>query len=229
MTLSLLLDNADPAIWGKWFRSGIFHGITTNPTLLKEAGQPCNLPRLKLLAQEAQKIGCKELHIQAWGQTTNEIVDCGISIGNLSTPQMHVFVKIPITKTGSEAAKELIKSNTLITFTACYEAKQVLIASSLGANYLAPYLGRIDDQGKDGAAELLTMQKILEGTCSTCKILVASIRDSSQINYLASKGISTFTINERIAKDLFKSKLTIEAAINLNKTQDLVSKKIALN
>ena len=212
MAISLLLDNADPATWLKWFKQGIFHGITTNPTLIKKAGQKCTLANLKYLAQEANSIGYKEIHIQAWGESVEQIVDYGLTIGSLSTSQTKVYVKVPITKIGVEAANILIKSDIPITFTACYEAKQILIAASVGASYIAPYLGRINDEGRNGSTEVLEMGKILKGTSSKCKILVASIRNCREINYLAANGITTFTINSKIAEDLFYSNATLEAS-----------------
>ena len=125
---------------------------------------------------------------------------------------MKVHVKIPITQSGSEAAKLLISSNISVTLTGCYEAKQVLIAAALGATYIAPYLGRINDTGKDGLTELVTMQKILDRTSSKCKVLTASIREIKEINYLASNGISVFTINTKLVENLFDSKLTQQAS-----------------
>ena len=211
MSLRLLLDNADPQIWSKWLRSGVFNGITTNPTLLRKACQPCNLPNLKHLIQEAQDLGCKEFHVQAWGSSVQDIAKCGLAIGKFSSNEMQVHVKVPITKTGSEAAKELIKSDISVTFTACYEMKQVLIAASMNASYIAPYLGRINDQGRDGEMEIINMQKILDRSKSPCKILVASIRDINEICHLASQGIQSFTINNEIAEDLFECQATFNA------------------
>ena len=46
MALRLLLDCADPLEWERWLPSGLFQGVTTNPTLLRRAGQPCNLDHL---------------------------------------------------------------------------------------------------------------------------------------------------------------------------------------
>ena len=211
MGLNLLIDNADPEIWANLLKTGIFNGITTNPSLLKAAKQPCTLHNLKFLVQEAKKLHCKELHIQAWGESYIDIYNCGLAIGGLSTPQMQIYVKIPISKEGTKAASALIQSNISITLTACFEVKQVLIASAIGASYIAPYMGRINDEGRDGKAELINMQKVIEGTCSNCKILVASIRAANEITYLASKGIKTFTINSKIAEELFKSKSTEQA------------------
>ncbi len=211
MSFSLLLDAADPEIWAKWMHLGIFHGITTNPTLLKQAGQPCNLKNIKHLSQIAQSIGCKEFHIQAWGNSSNEITNCGLEIGELSTPKMKVNIKIPITKVGCEAASKLIAAKIPITFTACFEAKQVLIASAIGAQYIAPYMGRINDLGRNGIEELIKMQDMLNGIRSKCKILVASIRNTKEIIHLASNGLQTFTINNKIAEDLFQSNETLNA------------------
>ena len=44
MALRLFLDSADPKAWQQWLASGLFHGVTTNPTLLRRAAQPCTLP-----------------------------------------------------------------------------------------------------------------------------------------------------------------------------------------
>ncbi|HJN34428.1 MAG TPA: transaldolase, partial [Prochlorococcus sp.] len=67
MTLQLLLDSADPSEWEAWLPTGLFAGITTNPTLLRRAQQPCQLDHLKSLAGAAERLGCLELHLQAWG------------------------------------------------------------------------------------------------------------------------------------------------------------------
>jgi len=212
VSLNLLLDSGNPEIWREWLKVGIFHGITTNPSLLMKAGQPCTIENLKRLAELAEEIQCKELHLQAWGKNSDEITNCGLRIGELSNSELKVHVKIPITKAGCTAAKELISSNLSVTLTGCYEVKQALVASAIGATYIAPYLGRINDKGKDGITYLITMQQILKSTKSNCKLLVASIRATKEINHLSSNGIETFTINSTIAKDLFSSQATKEAS-----------------
>eukprot|EP00978_Attheya_sp_CCMP212_P027033 scaffold90095_cov30-Attheya_sp.AAC.4 len=54
-----------------------------------------------------------------------------------------------------------MQSNVRVCLTACY-ASQALIAALVGAEYLAPCLGRMDDAGKGGANEILTMQQIVD-------------------------------------------------------------------
>ena len=123
-----------------------------------------------------------------------------------------MHVKVPITKAGTKAASNLISSGISVTFTACYEAPQVLIAAALGATYIAPYMGRINDLGKNGHNEIVNMRKILNGIGSNCKLLVASLRTKDELVKLASSGISTFTINPNLASNLFNVKATIESA-----------------
>ena len=67
MALHLLLDSADVNAWDAWLPTGLFAGVTTNPTLLKRAAQPCRLEHLQGLADLALAHGVQELHLQAWG------------------------------------------------------------------------------------------------------------------------------------------------------------------
>jgi|TARA_B100001964_G_scaffold116558_1_gene129859 transaldolase len=212
VSLQLLLDSADPITWQTWFATGLFAGITTNPSLLRRANQPCKLDHLKLLALKAEQIGYRELHLQAWGNDANELAECGTALAQLTTPGLTVQIKLPITQTGSQAARTLIAAEIPVTFTACYEAPQVLIAAALGAKYIAPYLGRINDQGRDGYSELVAMQRALDGVGSSCKLLVASLRHSNDLSYLAAEGINTFTISPVLAAELFDVEATLKAA-----------------
>ena len=217
MTIHLLLDNADPRIWHKYANLGVFKGITTNPTLLKQAGQGSRIENLQSLATQAEQLEYEEIHFQTFGETKSDLLIFARSISELKKEKLEIKVKIPITINGIHAAKALISEGISITFTACYEAKQVLIAAAVGATYIAPYMGRITDQGKDGLQEIIAMQNVLMGTGSSCKLLVASLRDINDIAILAKNGIKTFTLNDGIANELFHNSSTAEAAIMFDK------------
>ena len=111
MSINLLLDSGDPETWEEWIPTGIFNGITTNPSLLKKAKQPCTIEHLKKLSLKASHLGCKELHLQAWGETAEELITCGMNLKGFANANMRVYIKIPITFEGSNAAKNLIASN----------------------------------------------------------------------------------------------------------------------
>ncbi len=210
MALRLLLDSADPAAWDLWLPTGLFQGVTTNPTLLRRAAQPCHLSHLERLCGRAAALGCREIHLQTWGADEASQLEHGRQLAALD-PQ-RVFVKVPITRGGAAVAATLIAGGIPVTFTACYEVSQVLVAAALGADGIAAYLGRIGDLGRDGHGELIAMQRALEGVGSSTRLLVASLRSSEDLARLAAAGLSFFTISPAIASGLFSSAATYEAA-----------------
>jgi len=240
MALRLLLDSADPAAWAEWLPSGLFHGVTTNPTLLRRAGQPCRLDNLAVLTDRALALGAREVHLQAWsgigagpgpaagqastaqvtkaqvteaqaeGAQAERYLACGRALAALAPRR--VWVKLPITRAGALAARQLLEEAIPITFTACFEPAQVLLAAALGADYIAPYLGRIGDLGRDGHAELAAMQRCVAGVGSPLRLLVASLRQPEDLARLAAEGLDTFTISPQIAAELFASPVTRAAA-----------------
>jgi len=217
MALRLFLDSADPSAWAEWLPSGLFRGVTTNPTLLRRAAQPCNLEQLAALTALAIEHGVQELHHQAWGA---DLLGCGRALAQLAPGR--IWVKLPITRAGATAARSLIAEGCPVTFTACYEPAQVLLAAALGADYIAPYLGRIGDLGRDGHAELTRMQRIVEALSpahsarqtphSSLRLLVASLRSPDDLARLAAEGLDTFTISPEIAAALFAVAPTEAAA-----------------
>ena len=66
--------------------------------------------------------------------------------------------------------------------TACYNQQQAFLSAGLGAEYVAPYLGRMGDAGKDGVEECAQMQEVISGMGSTTRVLVASLRSVSQVS-----------------------------------------------
>jgi len=210
MRLRLLLDSADPADWQAWLPSGLFRGVTTNPSLLRRAGLPCSADQLADLTRRALALGAQEIHLQTWGADADTASAIGRQLAAID--RQRVLVKVPIDRAGIETARRLISEGIAVTFTACYEAHQVLLASALGARYIAPYLGRISDSGRDGHAELVLMQQCLDGIGSSTRLLVASLRQPTDLSRLAAAGISTFTLGAAMAAQLHRVAAT-EAAV----------------
>ena len=210
MALRLFLDSADPQAWQQWLPSGLFHGVTTNPTLLRRASQPCNLNNLAELSRMALAHGIAELHLQAWGANAAEMLQCGQALAALAPGR--IAVKLPVTEQGAGVARDLSRAGIPVTFTACSEPHQVLIAAALGAAYIAPYLGRINDQGRDGVAEVIAMQRSLAGVGASVRLLVASLRQPHELTRLAGAGLNTFTISPELAGALFSCEATAAAS-----------------
>ena len=203
------LDTADTREWDALLPLGIFHGITTNPTLLERSHQPCTVHHIQGLAQRALS-KTEEFMCQSWGATSNEMYQTGMQLSEVDRDR--ITIKVPVTARGMEAAARLIRSGVKVCLTACYDSKQALLAGSVGAEYLAPYLGRMTDSGKNGLEECMKMQDVVEGLGSHTRILVASIRDVESLTILAEAGLDTFTFSPEIARAIFDEPLTDAAA-----------------
>lgn len=210
MTLRFLLDSADIDSWEPLWSLGLFSGITTNPTLLRRAGLPCTLGTIERLVREALSLGCHELHLQAWGSSAEELHSCAEALLNFGPEQ--IVIKLPLTTEGLLTARGWIEKGHRITLTACYGTSQVLAAAALGATYVAPYLGRMGDLGRDGCAEVIRMQRCLEGVGSSTRLLVASLRSLEEIVLLASAGVCIFTVSPTLAQQIWSHPETDKAA-----------------
>ncbi len=207
--IRLFLDTADTTQWQNWLPTGLFYGVTTNPLLLERAQVTCSVEQLKDLARQAFNLGAKEVQLQTWGTSVDVLVNTGERLAAIDN---RVVVKVPITKVGTEAASRLIAQGIRITLTGVYAVHQVLIAAALGADYAAPYLGRINDLGRNGRDDLVAMQREIAGVSSATRILVASIRSVDDIAFLATQGLDTFTFSPAIAAAFFDVTATTQAA-----------------
>jgi transaldolase len=183
--------------------------VTTNPLLLERSQVTCSVEQLKDLARQAFNLGVKEVQLQTWGTSVDSLVNTGKLLAAIDN---RVVVKVPITKVGTEAASRLIAQGIRITLTGVYAVHQALIAAALGADYAAPYLGRINDLRRNGRDDLVAMQRGIDGVGTATRILVASIRSVDDIAFLATQGVNTFTFSPAIAEAFFDVTATNQAA-----------------
>lgn len=216
----LFLDTADQQEWEKHLTTGIFTGITTNPVLLQRADVKCTVKSVAALARCAlEEHQVEEFMIQAWGGGKDALIRTGSAIAGLDGGSGdRVVVKLPLTVEGVSAARVLGADGARICMTACYNREEAFLATGLGTEYVAPYLGRMTDlAGKDGVAECAAMAKIVQGMGGSTRVLVASLRSASQLSELAAQGCDTFTFSPAIANELFTEPLTMTAAEEFEK------------
>lgn len=205
----LFLDTADEAAWAKWLPTGVFYGVTTNPTILRRSGQSGSLDNLKSLARTAFGLGAREMQIQTWGADADAMIAAGHRIAAINRS---IVVKVPVTLAGVRCAQELIGDGIRVTLTAVYAVQQVLTAAALHAHYAAPYFGRMGDAGKDAIAEISAMLQVLRATESHCRLLLASIRTVGEVEALAAIGVDSMTFGPDVAEAMFADPLTEPAA-----------------
>jgi transaldolase len=199
--IRLYLDTADRTAAEPLLATGLFAGLTTNPTILRRAGH--TVAAIPDIYRWATAAGAREVFFQAWG---DDLVGKGRELRELGK---EVVVKFVASMSGSAACATLAAAGIPTLLTAVYAPGQAMIAAAAGATYIAPYLGRMNDAGRDGIGDVLAMREILAGT--ETKILLASIRDVPSMVALARRGVECFTFSPAVAEQFFADELTTEA------------------
>ena len=204
--MHLYLDPADRAAAEPLLATGLFAGLTTNPTILQRAGQGvADIPRIHAWAGAA---GAREIFFQAWGDNPAILVERGERLRLLGDD---VVVKLVASRAGATACATLAGRDIPTLLTAVYDPGQAMIAAAAGATYIAPYLGRLNDAGRDGTADVTAMHEVLLAAGGETKVLLASIRSVASMVTLARRGIQHFTMGPAIADAFFSDELTESA------------------
>ena len=218
--MRLYLDTADRAAAEPLLATGLFAGLTTNPTILDRAGLGVDdVPDVYAWARAA---GAREVFLQTWGRDTQALVERGRRLHELGDG---VVVKVVVSKEGAAACATLAAEGIPTLLTAVYAPGQVMVAAAAGATYVAPYLGKMDDAGLDGIALVTVMQEVLDATGSTCKILLASVRNVPAMVELARRGVEAFTMATPVAEAFFEDQLTADAIAVFD---DVIARKVAM-
>jgi len=179
---------------------GIIDGITTNPSLLaKEPGDYKQI--LKKICQIVQ------------GPTSAEVVATDaegmIREGReLAAIDDHIVVKVPFTREGVKACKTLSSEGTRVNVTLIFSPAQALLAAKVGATYVSPFVGRLDDIATSGMGLISDIVDIFENYQFTTEILVASTRGPMHIVEAARLGADICTCPAAVIEALFKHPLT---------------------
>ncbi|MCM3780786.1 transaldolase family protein [Microbacterium hydrocarbonoxydans] len=182
----LYVDSADLERVSALLATGVVHGVTTNPTILERGGRTAaEIPDLYARWTEE---GAREVFFQTWGGDTASFLRNAEGIRGLGD---RVAVKVPATSDGFAAASALVRDGATVLVTAVYSVAQALTCASIGAHYIAPYLGRMRDAGIDGAAVIVEMQQMCVGSGSN--VLAASLRSPDDITGLRLAGVPYFT------------------------------------
>jgi transaldolase len=179
---------------------GIIDGITTNPSLLaKEGGDYRAI--LKRICQIVK------------GPTSAEVVATDLEGmlregRDLATIDDHIVVKVPFTKAGVQACKTLRSDGIRVNVTLVFSPTQALLAAKVGATYVSPFVGRLDDIATSGMSLIGEIVEIFENYEFETEILVASTRGPIHIVEAARRGADICTCPAAVIEALFKHPLT---------------------
>jgi transaldolase len=179
---------------------GIIDGITTNPTLLaKESGDYKEV--LKKICAIVQGPVSAEVTELEWSAMVRQGRD-------LASLDKHIVVKVPLTRDGIRACKTLAEEGIRVNVTLCFSASQALLAAKVGATYISPFVGRLDDVSTPGMELIRDIVQIYENYDFTTEILVASTRNPMHIIEAARLDADICTCPPAVIDSLFNHPLT---------------------
>jgi transaldolase len=179
---------------------GIIDGVTTNPSLLaKEPGDyKENLKKICGIVQGPTSAEVTELEAQAMIRQGRD----------LSKIDPHIIVKVPLTKEGIKACKALSGEGIKVNVTLCFSPSQALLAAKVGATYISPFVGRLDDVATPGMELIRDIVEIYTNYNFKTEVLVASTRNPMHIVEAARLGADICTCPPAVIESLFNHPLT---------------------
>ena len=179
---------------------GILDGATTNPSLMaKEGGDP------RAIVKEICRLLQGPVSAEVVATDAQGMIREGKS---LATIDDHVVVKVPFGREGVKACKALSGEGIPVNVTLCFSASQALLAAKVGASYISPFVGRLDDIATDGMHLIEEIVEIYDNYEFGTEVLVASTRHPIHIVQAARLGADICTCPPAVLDSLFKHPLT---------------------
>ncbi len=198
--MKLFIDTANIDHIKEMNALGIISGVTTNPSLCSKEGKD-----FKSSIAEIASIVNGPISAEAVSTTRDGIIQEARELSQIAS---NIVVKIPIMEEGLAATKVLSAEGIKINMTLVFSANQALLAAQVGAAYVSPFIGRLDDIGHDGIAELDKIVTIYDIYDIKTEIISASIRHPLHVIQSAQVGADIATIPYNILKQMLKHPLT---------------------
>ena len=181
-------------------------GVTTNPAILgQEGAEPARQLRLIRQAIGPQRM----LHAQVTGKDAETMVREALALRDAVGESF--YVKIPAVPEGLRAMPALKKEGLKVTATAIFDTSQALLFARAGADFVAPYVSRLDNIGADGVDIVEEIMHDFKEYGVTTGVLAASFRTADQIRRLAKHGITAVTVTPAFLEALLWHPMTDDA------------------
>lgn len=207
--MKLIIDSANTEKISDYLTYLPVEGVTTNPSILKKEG---NIEFVNHMKEIRSLIGKeKSLHIQTIAEDYEDMIKDARKIVDLIDRE--VYIKIPVSKDGLAAIKTLKAEGFNITATAIYSEIQALLATELGADYLAPYVNRMSNLNTDPYEVIKNISRNIAATNSNTRILAASFKNVDQVLKAVQFGSTHVTVGTDVI-DAFLANANITKAVN---------------
>ena len=183
----------------KLWRLGFVSGATTNPSLVAKAGgDPKDI--YEELASFLEHVSAEVVAEDADGMYREG--------KDLSSIHPNIVVKLPFTEEGLKALQRLKAEGVRVNMTLVFSPAQALIAARVGADFVSPFIGRIDDIGYSGMEVIRNTVRIFALYDINTQIIAASVRHPTHFIEAALSGAHISTVPPAVLWKLLKHPLT---------------------
>lgn len=199
--MRIFLDTANIEHIRHAARLGVISGVTTNPTLVarEEAGD-FKAVILEICSIVPGPISVEALSLDAEGMKREA--------RELSSWHDNIVVKIPVSEAGLEAISVLSRENVKTNFTLCFTANQALLGALVGATYVSPFVGRLDDIGHQGMEVVADAVEIFKKYDLPTQVIAASLRHPLHVIAAAKAGAHIATVPYSVLMQMIHHPLT---------------------
>jgi len=199
--MHIFLDTANIEHIRHAARLGIISGVTTNPTLVaREETGDFKAAILEICSIVPGPVSVEALRLEAQGMIEEA--------RQLSSWAPNIVVKIPVSEAGLEAVSVLSRENIKTNLTLCFSANQALLGAIVGATYVSPFVGRLDDIGHQGMEVVADSVEIFKKYDLRTQVIAASLRHPLHTIAAAKAGAHVATVPYSVLMQMIHHPLT---------------------
>ncbi|MBU4346550.1 MAG: fructose-6-phosphate aldolase [Candidatus Omnitrophica bacterium] len=198
--MKIFIDTANISQIKEAVGLGVIDGVTTNPTLIAKENRPAEDLLKEICSLVSGPVSAEVISLDTDGMITEA--------RRLSKIAKNIVVKIPLIKEGLKAVRILSGEDIKTNVTLCFSPSQALLVAKSGADYISPFIGRLDDIGAKGMDLVRDIRTIYQAYGFKTKIIVASVRNPLHVVDAALLGADIATIPFAVIEQLIKHPLT---------------------
>ena len=202
--MKIFLDSLDVNLIKQYSEFGLLSGITTNPTFARRYNMADDID---MITKVRQALGEGEIHVEAFGETKDEILKSANSVLDKTSDSNLVF-KIPFSEDGVSACKELLMNNVKTNLHLIFSINQAMLAASIMSTYICPLVGRLDDSGYDAMRNIKETVNAYKINSESTMIMVSSVRHPQHVTKAYECGADAITIPPDVLSQMFYHSLT---------------------
>ena len=201
--MKFFLDTADLSEIRPAVDAGLIDGITTNPSLLSKVAGSDGDPRAIL--EEICRTVPGPISAEVVATDTDSMLREGRKLAKIAD---NIVVKVPLTTDGLTACRKFRSDGIQVNVTLCFSPTQAILAAKAGANFVSPFVGRLDDVATDGMELISQIVQIYQNYDFATEVLVASVRHPMHVVQSALLGADVATMPAKVLNQLIKHPLT---------------------